>query len=100
MNEFSKYQDVLKVLSEDSPRSRVAADLLKNQLPKINIPTKTMGGEVFWENIAEANGYKFQRNTFTHHARVLNSNNVRIAWGSIQEMIEAMDYVADKIAKI
>ncbi len=55
---------------------------------------------MFWENIAEVNGYKFQRNTFTHHAHILNSNNVRIAWGSIQEMIEAMDYVADKISKI
>ncbi len=30
MNEISKYQDVLKILNEDSPRSRVAADLLKD----------------------------------------------------------------------
>ena len=100
MNENSKYQNVLEVLSENSPRSRVAADLLNRQLPNLNIPTKTMGGEVFWENIAEGNGYKFQRNLITHHARILDSNNVRIAWGNIQEMVEAMDYVAVKISKI
>lgn len=59
-----------------------------------------MSEEVFWENVTEANGYKFQKNMVTHHARILDPNNVCITYGSIQEIIEEMDYVVNTILKI
>ena len=58
-----------------------------------------MGGEVFWNNIAEYGGWKLQQNMITHHARILNSDNVRIAWGTINGMIKAMDRMAAQLHK-
>ena len=46
---------------------------------------------MFWTNIAEYGGWKLQQNMVFHNARILNSENVRIAWGTINGMIKAMD---------
>lgn len=51
-----------------------------------NIPMKTMGGEVFWTNIEECQGWKLQRNGFTGHYRILDPDNIRRAWGSERAM--------------
>jgi hypothetical protein len=48
-------------------------------LPNINFPT--MGGQVFWNNLAEANGWRVQKNNITGHCRILDSDDVRRAWG-------------------
>ena len=36
---------------------------------------------------------------FTHHARILDSNNVRIAWGTINGMEKAMNRMAGHLHK-
>jgi len=54
-----------------------------------NIPFPTMGGKVFWKNIAEKDGWKLQKNMFTTHCRVLDPNNVRVAWGFSEEALLA-----------
>ena len=51
-----------------------------------NIPLKTMGGKVFWLTLKEFNGWKLQRNSFTQHYRILDSNNTRQAWGNEKAM--------------
>lgn len=48
-------------------------------LPNINFPT--MGGEVFWNDLAEANGWRVQKNNITGHCRILDNEDVRRAWG-------------------
>mgnify|MGYP005959007799 FL=1 len=30
-----------------------------------NVPTSTMGGEVWWNDLAECNGWRLQQNTLT-----------------------------------
>lgn len=57
---------------------------LKGEFP--NVPTKTLGGEVFWNNIASCDGWKIQRNQITGHCRILDPENVRHAWGSMSAM--------------
>lgn len=47
-----------------------------------NLPTKTGGGQVFWNTIKTRNGWKIQQNIFTQHYRVLDPNNVRHGWSS------------------
>lgn len=47
-----------------------------------NIETQTLGGEKFWKITDKHNGYVLQRNDFLHHSRILDSKNVRKAWGS------------------
>lgn len=93
------YEKVLKVLSENNMQSANLLKVLNSELSLPNIPTPTMGGEVFWNNIAECNGWKLQQNMITHHARILNSDNVRIAWGTINGMLKAMDRMVQCLSR-
>ncbi len=65
---------------------------LLNSLP--NIPVKTMGGKVFWNDLAQSNGWRLQQNMITHHCRILDPNNVRRAWGFSE------DSLRDQLAKL
>lgn len=51
-----------------------------------NIPMKTMGGEVFWENVESRAGFRLQWNPFLQHYRILDSDDVRVAWGEEGQM--------------
>ncbi len=53
-------------------------------LPNINFPT--MGGAVFWNDLAEYNGWRVQQNTLTQHCRILDPDDVRRAWGGMDAM--------------
>lgn len=77
----------------------VCFDILDSKLCMPNIPMPTMGGPVFWTTLAKWRGYKLQQNQFTHHARILNPDNVRIAWGTVNGMkmtLERMAEMADQ----
>ncbi len=50
------------------------------------IPTPTMGGEIWWNDLAEHNGWRLQQNTVTQHARILDPYDVRRAWGDLRSM--------------
>ena len=67
--------------------------LLDAEISMPNIPTPTMGGEVFWDTLAEYKGWKLQQNGFTKHCRILDANNVRRAWGTKNGMIKALDSI-------
>ena len=54
-----------------------------------NIPFPTLGGKVFWNTLAEKNGWKVQKNMITGHCRVLDPSNVRMAWGFSEEALLA-----------
>lgn len=88
---MNSYEEVLKVLSSNSKQAHEFLNILDAELSLPNIPMPTMGGEVFWNNIAEYNGWKLQQNMITHHARILDADNVRIAWGTFNGMVRAMD---------
>lgn len=47
----------------------------------INIPFPTLGGETFWDCLDIQGGYELQQHKITKHCRILDSNNVRVAWG-------------------
>lgn len=69
-------------------------DIFKKDISLPNIPFWTMGGEVFWTTLCEANGWRVQQNMFTRHARILRDDNVRIAWGTVNGMIMAFERFA------
>lgn len=55
--------------------------------PKMpNIKAKTMGGEVFWNDLVQKQGYRVQQNKTTGHCRILDINDERVAWGSEAQM--------------
>lgn len=51
-----------------------------------NIEMKTMGGEVFWENIEERGGYRLQKNIVFGNCRILNTDDIRLDYGSETSM--------------
>ncbi len=88
---MSKCAEILKLLVQNPELVRELQKILDMELSMPNIPFPTMGGKVFWNDIAEYGGWKLQQNMITHHARILNEKNVRIAWGTINGMEKALD---------
>ena len=88
---MEEYIEILKILSSGSKMGEDFLDILNQDLSLPNIPLPTMGGEVWWTDMVSANGWRIQQNMFTHHARILDENNVRKAWGSLNGMYKALD---------
>ena len=55
--------------------------IFDGDLDPLNIPFPTAGGKVFWEDLDHVGDFKLQKNVFTHHCRILNEKNIRVAWG-------------------
>ncbi len=51
-----------------------------------NIPLKTKGGHVMWNELAECKGWRLQKNMITQHCRILDPQDVRRAWGGDDAM--------------
>lgn len=85
------YEEILEAFSSDTEISGDLLRIIEGESTLPNIPFPTMGGVLFWRNIAEFNGWKFQQNMITQHARILDSNDVRIAWGTVDEMSRIME---------
>ena len=84
MLQSSAIEEALKFIAS---HPEIALKVLNAELEMPNIPTPTMGGH----RLAEFNGYRLQQNQLTHHARILNANDVRIAWGTLSGMEKALD---------
>lgn len=87
----NNYTNILKILSEGTEQSIAFLDILNAEISMPNIKFPTMGGLIFWTDIAIYNGWRLQQNDITHHARILDNNDVRVAWGTINGMYRAMD---------
>lgn len=69
-------------------------EILKSiSLPNINFPT--MGGVIFWNNLASYKGWRIQQHTITQHCRILDPDNVRRAWGNMEGMEKIFKKLAD-----
>ncbi len=63
-------------------------------LPNINFPT--LGGYVFWNDLAEANGWRVQKNNITGHCRILDNEDVRRAWGGEEAIMDFFKKILKK----
>lgn len=82
-------EDFLKVVSDPKNIGKLCE--LLGEMPNIEFPT--LGGLVFWDTLAENNGYKLQKNKFTNHCRILDSDDIRIAWGSEEALLDILRQV-------
>ena len=71
-----------EIIEEGLKILAVAPELISKfgLMPNINFPT--MGGLLFWNDLAEEKGWRVQRNSLTGHCRILDSEDIRRAWGS------------------
>ena len=68
-------------------------DAMKDlSMPNFQIPT--MGGHVFWNELANVNGWRLQKNMFTGHCRILDPDDVRRAWGGEDALTKALRQLA------
>jgi hypothetical protein len=51
----------------------------------------TMGGHIFWTEIANVNGWRLQRNKVFGNCRILDPDDVRRAWGGENAMLKAFE---------
>lgn len=68
-------------------------DAIKN-LAMPNIPFPTMGGHVFWSDLAKVKGWRLQKNMFTGHCRILDPDDVRRAWGGESALLKMLHDLA------
>ena len=74
--------ELFKTLAETS-------DLLKD-LSMPNIPFPTLGGHVFWTELANVKGWRLQRNDITRHCRILDPDDIRRAWGGEDALLKEL----------
>lgn len=74
-----------------------AIDFLNKELSMPNIPTPTMGGEVFWNDLAEFKGWRLQQNILSKHARILDPNNVHRACETVNGMYVDLDRLVESM---
>ncbi len=64
----------------------------QNEIERIgdlpNLEMSTAGGKMWWDDLEEKDGWRIQKNKITGHARILDSNDARMAWGSPEVMME------------
>ena len=58
-----------------------------------NFPTPTFGGRQFWGDVLYFRGWRVQQNTTTKHFRLLDSGDVRQAWGTREECVAALERI-------
>ena len=57
-------------------------------LPNVALPT--LGGSQLWADVAWDGGWRVQRHVWTGHARLLDREDVRRAWGSTEACLDAL----------
>ncbi|MDA7979754.1 MAG: alpha/beta hydrolase [Pirellulales bacterium] len=66
--------------------------------PPFNLTAKTLGGVEFWADEQIQRGWRIQRNVIAGHCRLLDTENVRRAWGSLEQCQKALNTVAQQQA--
>ncbi|GAB2593802.1 SHOCT domain-containing protein [Nitrincola alkalisediminis] len=62
-----------------------------------NLEIATLGGKLWWRDLAVVGGWKLQQNNLTSHVRILNPSDIRKAWGSRKALDDAMGLVVSQI---
>lgn len=60
-----------------------------------NLPMPTLGGVLSWADRFAEHGYRIQQNMVTGHFRLLDPEDVRIAWGTYAACKRAYQQIAD-----
>jgi pimeloyl-ACP methyl ester carboxylesterase len=53
--------------------------------PRFNLPLWTFGGMQFWTDVVHRHGWRIQQHAVSGHYRLIDSRNIRRAWGSFED---------------
>ena len=79
----------------EDPRSPTIPDYLRKTVED-ELAMKTLGGRQFWGDVQFFHGWRIQQNIFTRHYRLLDSNDNRYAWGSLEDCRGALAKVRER----
>ena len=65
--------------------------------PNWNLATRTTGGTQLWTDFLHRGGYRLQQHAVTRHWRLLDSNDVRQAWGTREQCEVVLNTRSPKI---
>ena len=91
--------NILTAISTTPVLIRQLNEVLDSEVSLPNFPTPTMGGQVVWDTLAEANGWRLQQNELTKHCRILDPDDVRRAWGTKKGMMKALESLQNSIPR-
>ena len=81
----------IKVLTGLAQHPEMVGRILQQLGSMPNVAMPTMGGHIFWTDIANVNGWRLQKNSLFGNCRILDPNNVRRAWGGESAMLAAFE---------
>ena len=84
-------QLAITILTRLAQDPKMIGRLLEELGSMPNIRTPTMGGRTFWTDVVDVGGWKLQKNRVLGNCRILDSGNVRRAWGSEAAMLKAFE---------
>lgn len=93
----------VRVLTQIAQDPKIIGKLLEQLGSMPNVPTKTMGGPIFWNDVACIGGWKLQQNRVFGNCRILDPNNIRRAWGgetAIQEAFQSLEGSIDSVPSV
>ena len=70
---------------------KVVQEVLDSDVPLPNIPQQVKEESKVWRTIAEVDGFKLQQNVVSQHGRILDKDNIRIKWGTMEGMEKAFE---------
>ena len=73
-------------------------DQAKETGSRFNLALKTTGGTQLWTDHCYREGFRIQQNALTGHWRLLDSEDVRQAWGTRAQCVSALDELQPKNA--
>ena len=84
INELNEKTLLLEVLK------RISAEPILAGIVNVNMNAEfgTQGGKVFWTDLAEYNGWRWQQNKVFGQVRLLDPLNNRKAWGNYQKVVQ------------
>lgn len=82
-------QLAIRVLTQIAQDPQMLGKLLEQMGSMPNLPTPTMGGPVFWTDVANISGWRLQRNWVFGNCRILDPDDIRRAWGGETAMLKA-----------
>ena len=72
--------------------------ILDSEISVSNIPLKISNWDrKLWDTLEECKGWRLQQNEFTKHCRLVDPDDIRRAWGTINGMYKAFKSLKNSI---
>ena len=91
-SEFFYIEYLRRLLSGEEASGEV---MVQQALPTVE--GEVMDSGLWWDTLAETNGWKLQRNKVTGHGRIINPQKVRKAWGTVEDMALSFEKVRNQL---